>query len=42
MREEANTVLQHPQHLHPLDDSMQWEALICRQHTSVFGLLGIA
>lgn len=29
MGEEANAVLQHAQHLGPLDHSMQREALIC-------------
>ena len=31
MGEEANAVLQHAQHLGPLDHSMQREALICKE-----------
>ncbi len=31
MGEEADAVLQHAQHLGPLDHSMQREALICKE-----------
>ena len=36
MGEEANAVLQHAQHLGPLDHAMQREALICKEKSCQF------
>ncbi len=42
MGEEANAVLQHAQHLGPLDHSMQREALVCKEGYCYWYVSGIS
>jgi hypothetical protein len=42
MGEEANAVLQHAQHLGPLDHSMQREALVCKEGYCYWYVSGVS